>query len=117
MLDYADVSDPEELRDALRAEIARRRQAEALLWDIVETLPEGIAAFDGDDRLLVYNSAYLDTFHALGDLVEVGASFEAILRNAVESVDFVLPCEGEVDREAWIEQRLEEHRTPGRLSV
>ncbi|WP_170122183.1 putative bifunctional diguanylate cyclase/phosphodiesterase [Breoghania corrubedonensis] len=106
---------------SLHMEVRRRRNAEDLLWDIVETLPEGIAAFDADERLLVYNSAYLASFTGLGDVIAAGVPFETILRRGVEAGEFVLPNMGgtnrEADRETWITQRLEEHRTPNAVSV
>jgi signal transduction histidine kinase/ActR/RegA family two-component response regulator len=61
-----------------KAVIAERR-----LWDALSTVEDGFAIFDPDWRLVVANPAWLGAFDGVVD-VAPGASYEAILRIAVE---------------------------------
>jgi signal transduction histidine kinase/DNA-binding response OmpR family regulator len=58
--------------------VARQR-----LWDSLETVRDGFALFDSDDRLVIANEAYLDAFDGL-DAVTPGARYDEIIRLAVE---------------------------------
>ncbi|MEM9320055.1 MAG: ATP-binding protein [Pseudomonadota bacterium] len=76
--------------------------AERRLWDSLRSIPDGYAMFDRDHRLVIANPAYLNTFDGLSD-VAPGASYEAILRLAVE--EGIVDTEG-VGDEDWIDERL-----------
>lgn len=98
----------------LLAEVESRKGAEKLLKEILETIPDGIIAFDPEDRLLNFNSAY-KKFHSskAPHLVE-GASFSDLLRIAVESGQYRdLPGDPDA-RDLYIENRIRRHRNPGR---
>lgn len=78
-------------------EIAERR-----LWDSIETIQDGFAVFDPEDRLIAANSAYLAPFEDLA-MVQTGIRFRELLQLAVE--------EGIVDtadmtRSEWVEDML-----------
>ncbi|MBC8339307.1 MAG: PAS domain S-box protein [Alphaproteobacteria bacterium] len=67
----------------LTAEIEATRQAaraEATLLDAVESIDAGLALFDADDRLVLYNSRYRDAHPALKTLAIAGTRFEDIVR-------------------------------------
>ena len=88
------------------------RQAEQRLRDAVESLNDGFAMFDADDRLVLCNRPYLETyrhFAGLGDLV--GMTFEGIIRDAIANGDVADPL-ALADPEAWVAWRLERHRNP-----
>jgi diguanylate cyclase (GGDEF)-like protein/PAS domain S-box-containing protein len=102
---------------ALREEIEKRRRAEALLTDVIETVPIGIAAYDADDRLVMFNKAFAGTFPRSPNTVELGKSFEQILRDATRAGDQVLSRNTPAAQEAWIQARLKEHQKPTRLRV
>lgn len=53
-------------------DIAQRR-----LWDSVETIQDGFAVFDSDNRLVAANSAYLSVFDGM-DCVTSGISYDEI---------------------------------------
>lgn len=105
------------LAEAAQAEeIRRREKAELLLRDIIEALPDGVAAYDADDRLVTFNSAYRQSYDLISDAIVEGASFEGILRHGIERGQFALP-KAAASREAWFEARMHDHRNPGRRLI
>jgi PAS domain S-box-containing protein len=91
-----------------KAEKARRR-SEQRLTDALESIQEGFALFDAEDRLVLYNRRYRELYPGVADLVAPGAQFEVILRSAAERG---LISESAGRRDDWIESRLALHRQP-----
>lgn len=54
--------------------------AERRLWDSIDTIPDGFAVFDADQRLVAANTAYLAAFR--GSDITLGATYAEILRAA-----------------------------------
>src|SRR6266851_4094604 len=102
----------DEVARALRAaEDGRRRsqQAEEVLRDGVETLPEGFSIYDGDDRLVMCNDSYRRLSAANPDAVVLGTRYEDFLRAGVARERYP---EAKGHEEQWIADRLREHRDP-----
>ncbi len=112
-----DISERKRAESELNAENQRRRDAETLLRDVIETVPDGIAAFDAEDRLLVFNSAYRRAYPEIAELITTGTGFETLLREGVAHGQYALGKDQARDPEAWIENRLRQHRRPGRTST
>ena len=72
-----------EVRSHLEKAESAMRLAERRLWDSLEAIEDGFAVFDGDNRLIAANRAYLAPFEDLED-VRVGAAYPDILQLAVE---------------------------------
>ena len=97
-----------------RAEEARLR-SERRLVDAIETISEGFACYDAEDRLIICNSCYRNLLYAGTDFAPMaGMSFETIIRRATERGD-IKDAEGRV--EEWIAERLLQHRNPGPARV
>ncbi|HET6522824.1 MAG TPA: PAS-domain containing protein [Geminicoccaceae bacterium] len=88
----------------------RARRAEARLLDVVECIPEGFVLCDAEDRLVLWNRRFRDLFPNIADLLEPGATFEALVRANAER-GAVPAAYGRV--EAWVAERLARHRDPG----
>jgi diguanylate cyclase (GGDEF)-like protein/PAS domain S-box-containing protein len=101
----------------LTQEVEKRRQAEGLLVDIIETVPDGIAAFDPDGHLVLFNKAYRDHCTQAQDAIHLGATLEEILRQGLQNGHFNLQKNTPEAREAWLRGRLKEHRAPGKTLV
>lgn len=88
-------------------EVATARQR---LIDAIETISEGFALFDVDDRLVLCNSRYSELLYS-GREVELreGMTFESIIRRAAET-GFIVDAHGRV--EEWISDRIRRHRDP-----
>jgi signal transduction histidine kinase len=98
---YADVT--EERRAQALVDLARAR-----LSDAIESISDGFALWDKDDRLVTFNSHCEELLDA-ADLFVTGAHFEDVLR-AISARGQVDPAQGG-GSELWIAQRLSFHRT------
>ncbi len=95
-----------------RLEAAAERQRQTIRTAI-ETIPDGFALYDPDDRLVLVNERYLEIFPEIADLVVPGTPFVDILRAQAQR--------GAADTrglglERWLAERLENHRNPGGIS-
>jgi PAS domain S-box-containing protein len=88
-----------------QAELATARQR---LLDGIEAIPDGFALYDADDRLVISNSVLRSRFGMEGDAIQPGQTFEEILRRRLATRR--LPVAGGEEEEAWIADRLREHR-------
>lgn len=99
-------------RELAEAQLRRDKQrAKAQLTTAIESIAEGIALYDADDRLVVCNRKYRELHDGSGTLLVPGVAYEDLVRDAVRRGSFVLE-EGE-DAERFIQQRLEDHVNPG----
>jgi PAS domain S-box-containing protein len=102
-------------RERLTAERERAeaavRQVQARLTDAIESISQGFALFDPDDRLVVCNSRYREILYPdLRDRVAVGMTFEEIVRRAAAG-GRIEAAAGRVD--AWVAERVQQHQSPG----
>jgi signal transduction histidine kinase/CheY-like chemotaxis protein len=89
-------------------EVAQARQR---LIDAIESISDGFALYDAQDRLVLSNKRYREVLYPEAeDFMQAGMSFEAVLRNAVSRG---LVDDAKSDPEAWIENRLSAHSNPG----
>jgi PAS domain S-box-containing protein len=101
LLDFRD----RELRDKER----QARVAERRLIDAIETIPDGFALFDAQDRLVVFNAAYKELYRQSGDVIVPGTTFEEIVRRGAALGQYP----GAIGRvEDWVAERLAAHSTP-----
>ena len=95
-------------REHERAE-AQARRAQRQLTEAIETITEGFALYDADDRLVLCNSRYRDLYADVDLRMEPGVHYEDVLRAAANR-GLIAGVEG--DPEAWVASRLERHRHP-----
>ena len=105
------VYDITPLRTAERA----RMQSERRLTEAIESISEGFACYDAEDRLIICNSCYRQLLYP-GDGLDFapGATFETIIRRAAEG-GYIKDAEER--REEWIAERMHRHRNPGEPHV
>ena len=93
-----------------KAEEARHRSEQRLV-EAIESISEGFAFYDADDRMVISNSRYREMLHSGVDADMVpGTRFESIIRNAAERGE-IEDAKGRV--EEWVADRLHQHRNPG----
>src|SRR5262249_30172891 len=98
----ADISD--------EVEAGRRLQrSEARFLDAAESMSEGFALYDSDDRLVMCNHRYREILAPIAPQVIPGACFEAILRASLNSAPL---ADDASDAQRWVARRLELHRRP-----
>src|SRR5690348_10765026 len=97
---------------AARAEAERAereaRAAHARLLDAFEVVPEGLAMFDPDDRLVLCNRRYSELFSSFGHIAP-GMRFEDILRAGLGRGVY---ADAYGREEAWLAERLARHTCP-----
>jgi diguanylate cyclase (GGDEF)-like protein/PAS domain S-box-containing protein len=90
-----------------------RQRAEALLRDVLETLPNAVAAYDPDERLALTNQAYTDMFPIEALLAQSGRKLHDLIQAAI--IDGQYPDVGTTDRdrEVWLEEFARRDRVSG----
>jgi adenylate cyclase len=88
-------------------EIAQARQR---LVDAIESISEGFALYDVDDRLVLCNSRYCELLYpGMADVMVPGTPFETIIRRAAER-GLIESAKGRIEQ--WVAKRLRNHRNP-----
>jgi PAS domain S-box-containing protein len=82
-------------------------EKETLLRSAIETIGEAFVVFDQNDRLVYHNEKYRQTYAISAPIIEIGRSFEEIIRYGAERGQYPEAI-GDID--AWVEQRLVRHR-------
>ncbi|MDP6708201.1 MAG: PAS domain S-box protein [Alphaproteobacteria bacterium] len=98
-----------DISDLKKAE-ERAQRSHAQLVDAIESLPDGVAMFDADERLVLCNTMYHELHPLVRDVMVPGARFEEIIRTAAERGQHVEVRDRD---ETWITERLEAFRNPG----
>jgi len=96
---------------------ARRKSApsmERALLDAIESLTEGFALFDTDDRLVFCNDKYREMYAEIADEIKPGVAFEHLLRAMTHAPTSAVPPE---QADTHIAQRMAFHRSPNGASV
>ncbi len=90
-----------------RVQVTEARQR---LLDAIESISDGFALYDPDDRLVLFNSRFRSALQSVDDDdPAVGTTFEMIIRRAAKR-GLIRDAEGRVN--AWVAERLENHRNP-----
>ncbi len=88
-------------------EIARHAQHQLLV--ALENISQGFILYDADDKVSLYNSRFKELHSGTADMIRVGVTFEAWVREAMAR--HIVPMAGN-DPEQWLEQNLREHHNP-----
>lgn len=122
VMDYAEREFPAESRllmkdlakivvDEMELHVLAQREQEAhnRLHDAIDAAPDGFACYDAEDRMILCNARYLESYPESADLMVPGMPFEQVIREGVARGQFEAAKGNE---EAWVAQRLEAHRNP-----
>lgn len=98
------LRDSQDKRRILEEEARAQRNT---IMTAIETIPDGFALFDEQDRLVLVNDRFRSIFAHVEEILEPGTAFEEILRLQLErrSVDL-----SDMDPEDWIRDRIEQHQ-------
>ena len=100
------ILDQTRIKEAeLEAAAASTRTRDA----IIESIPQAFALYDPEDRLITWNSRFLELYPELVDVITTGTSYEALLRAEIEAGIDPIP-DGEAF-ESYVEHRLGQHRS------
>ncbi|SCA54967.1 Multi-sensor hybrid histidine kinase (fragment) [Candidatus Terasakiella magnetica] len=95
----------------------RRLQAEEMLHEAIETIPDGFVIYDQDDKLLTCNSAYLDIYKTSAEAMKKGVTFEKIIRYGIERGQYPQAGQTKEEQEEWLVERLRRHRNPDKVVI
>lgn len=116
---FLEATEREQLQARLIATQAEADKVKARFEHAVDSIPEGFAMYDRDDVLVAFNSKYVELYKNTAPAINVGATFESIMRYGLEHGQYP---EAEGQEEAWLAERLDrenrkrapvERRLPG----
>ncbi len=90
-------------------DITDRKRAEELLQDAVESIPDGFALYDADDRLVLFNKNFLKGRPGLENILKVGMTFEGQSRLREK---LGLRAKHKGTSSIPLKERIERHRNP-----
>ena len=94
---------------SMRTAFREAAESDRRFCEAVETLGEGFALYDAEDRLVIFNEAYLRLHPATRDFLHVGMKFEDFVRETVKT----RMIEASIDNEEeYIRNRIDQHRNP-----
>jgi PAS domain S-box-containing protein len=88
--------------------------AQTRLMAAIESVSEGFALFDSQDRLVLFNPRYLTFWPNMSDKIRAGMAFRDIALLAVERKAVI---DAYRDPEDWVQRRLRQHADPQGPSV
>ncbi|MBS1139405.1 MAG: Response regulator receiver:ATP-binding region, ATPase-like:Histidine kinase N-terminal [Proteobacteria bacterium] len=94
----------EQLSENLKEQLT---SSEQVLGSAVEAMGEAFVIYDADDRLIYCNELYREIYEVSAPVIEVGRTFEEIIRYGAERGQYVAAV-GRVDE--WVAERMERHR-------
>lgn len=109
-----DITNLIEQRQALEVAQDAAQQARQLLQDAVESLPEGFALFDAEDRLVVCNAQYRRLYPLSAPMIVPGNTFEQIARYGVERGQYP---DAIGDEEAWLARLIADHQAASQAAL
>lgn len=96
-------------------EVNQNRELEStrtLLKEIIETIPDGIAAFDEMDRLILCNEAFRQYYSNCGVDLNAGIQFDEIVTNALKNGHYANVGVTDEQKQKWLNWRLQHHHKP-----
>jgi PAS domain S-box-containing protein len=86
-----DITEGKRQREVLevalnQAEQARRQidDSNEFLFSSINAMPDGIAIFDSDERLVLWNERYEQHFSPLEDILEIGVTCDTLMQTAID---------------------------------
>ena len=91
---------------------------EELINDAIESILDAFGLFDAEDKLILCNAKYAQTFTKYNSYDEIkGMSFEELVRSSLKYKGEVIEKEFNGDQEAWIKERIRRHLNPEEVGV
>ena len=100
----------ERLERQRREAEAEAQRAQRRLGEAIETISEGFALYDAEDRLVICNSRYREMYAGVDVEIRPGIPYEQVIRAAAKAG--MIPDAAD-KLEAWLAARLDRHRHPG----
>ncbi|GGB43918.1 hypothetical protein GCM10011316_14860 [Roseibium aquae] len=98
----------------------QKREREAtrtLLKEVIETIPDGVAAFDETDRLILFNEAFRQYYLNSDVKLRTGMRFRDIIEKGLQAGFYADAGETDTEKRKWLDWRLHQHRNPQEVVV
>ncbi|MGH1446964.1 MAG: ATP-binding protein [Cognatishimia sp.] len=89
-----------------------RIRAIAQLTNAINSIDDGFALYDPDDRMIICNDKYKELYAVSADLFVPGAKFEDIIRIGIERGQY---SEAEGREKEFLAERLQDHKAANRV--
>lgn len=89
---------------------AEAQRAQRQLGEAIETISEGFALYDAEDRLVICNSRYREMYAGVDVTIEPGVHYQEVIQAAAKA-GMIPDAAGHLD--AWLAARLDHHHHPG----
>ncbi len=106
---FQDVTNRQKTMELAAQSQAEAERAHQQLVEAIESLTEGFALYDADDRLVICNSRYRDIYDVSRDLLVTGAKFEDHIRESAYRGQI---AEAVGREEEWVAERVQQHQNP-----
>src|SRR3569832_62342 len=103
---HEDISERHRTEVALAEAKAAAEAAHSHLMEAIDVVPEGLALFDSDDRLVLWNRQYAEFYAASQEALAAGTLFESILRAGLARAQYPAAMGRE---EEWLTERMARH--------
>lgn len=80
---------------------------------IIESIPQAFALYDPDDRMVTWNSRFLELYPELAEVIAHGTTYETLLRAEIEVGIDPVPEGSSLDQH--VSERLEQHSLSGHV--
>jgi PAS domain S-box-containing protein len=104
-----DITDRKTNEELLKASQAKAEEEGRKLQSAIDSLHEGFAYFDADDKLTHFNTRFMDRQGKTKEIVKIGITFEEYIRARVYT-DIVSEAVGR--EEEFVQQRMKAHLNP-----
>jgi diguanylate cyclase (GGDEF)-like protein/PAS domain S-box-containing protein len=101
----------------VRSDITELLSAQAMLRDVLDAIPNSVAAYDAEDRLILFNPAYAQMFPVSAQVAVAGRTYAEIVRHSVNLGTYPEAGDTQDTRDAWMAAQIAHHRTPGDVRV
>ncbi len=89
-----------------------RNLAEETLREAINTIPDGFAIYDAQDRLYLFNDAYAEIYSASAAALQIGTNFKEIIKFGLDNGQYPQAGKTLEDQQKWMKERLEAHLDP-----
>jgi len=89
---------------------AEAQRARRQLGEAIETISEGFALYDAEDRLVICNSRYREMYAGVDVAIAPGIHYQEVIQAAAQA-GMIPDANGHLD--AWLTARLDRHHHPG----
>ena len=107
---FRNVTREHHIRSALARETREKKLATAVLEQLLDVVPNAIAAYDPQDRLVFFNRQYRVYYDKAAPRIVIGETYDNILRFAVEQGQYMHVDPARAHSRKWMNERLARHK-------